>query len=103
MAKEIDSRRLERLLADGAELVDVRETEEFRLETTKLGGRNWPLSSLGLRQKEISQCRPTIFYCRSGMRSMQAAEIASDWTKQDVFFLHGGYLSYQTSSLYPNN
>jgi len=94
MIKEITCQQLEKLLAQGAELVDVREEEELQ-EGAIAGGKNWPLSSFGLRQRDISQKRPTIFYCRSGMRSMKAAEIAADWTEQELYSLHGGFLHYQ--------
>lgn len=93
MVKEISSKQLFQLIRKGAELVDVREEKELMEEGGIKGGCNWPLSTFGLRQKDISHKRPTIFYCRSGMRSMQAAEIASNWTSQQVFFLHGGYVS----------
>lgn len=94
MVQEITSQQLAQFLQQGAELVDVRESEELTEQGLLTGGKHWPLSSFALRQPEVSQLRPTIFYCRSGLRSMQAAEIASRWTDQQVFYLHGGYLSY---------
>ena len=94
MIKEISSHQLKTLLAEGAELVDVREVEEMS-EGGISGGKNWPLSTFGLRQKDVSQKRPTIFYCRSGMRSMKAAEIAANWTAQELYTLQGGILSYE--------
>jgi len=93
MVKEITCKELDKLLSLGADLIDVRESEELK-EGVINGGRNWPLSSFGIRKRDISRSKPTVFYCRSGMRSMQAAEIASNWTSQNVFFLHGGYLTY---------
>ena len=72
MVKEITCRELDRLLEQGADLIDVREAEELG-EGTITGGRNWPLSSFGIRQRDISRSKPTVFYCRSGMRSMKAA------------------------------
>ena len=93
MAKELNLPQFLDLLKKGAELVDVRESEELsegRIEKTK----HWPLSSFGLRQTDISKTRPTIFYCRTGLRSLKAAEIASSWTTQEVFSLRGGYLAY---------
>jgi rhodanese-related sulfurtransferase len=93
MTKEINTKQLLEMLERGVELVDVREAEELRegkIDDTK----HWPLSSFGLRQKEISKTRPTVFYCRTGLRSLKAAEIAADWTKQDVFSLQGGFLAY---------
>ncbi len=94
MVKEIDFNQLQNLLLDGAELVDVREDEEVA-EGSIEGGKQWPLSTFGLRQKDISKTRPTIFYCRSGLRSMKAAEIAEQWTEQSLYSLKGGLLQYR--------
>ncbi len=93
MVKEISVEELLKMLDKGAELVDVRESEELP-EGSIGGGKNWPLSSFGMRQSDISHTRPTIFYCRTGMRSMKAAEIAENWTNQDLFFLEGGFHSF---------
>ena len=93
MVKQIDYRQLERMLLEGAELVDVRELDEVT-EGQIQGGKHWPLSTFGLRQEEVSKKRPTIFYCRSGLRSTKAAEIAETWTEQDVYSLEGGILGY---------
>ncbi len=94
MAKEIDISELSEVLKGGAELIDVREPEELLKEGKIQGTKHWPLSSFALREAEISKTRPTIFYCRSGIRSLKAAEIASVWTEQDVYSLRGGYLAY---------
>jgi rhodanese-related sulfurtransferase len=95
MIKEIDDQELYRLLAEGTvDLVDVREESEFQ-EGDIPGAKNWPLSSFGLRQKEVSRDRPTLFFCRSGLRSMKAAEIAESWTSQNLFTLEGGVDRYQ--------
>lgn len=95
MAKEITPQQLIDMLENGAELVDVRELEEVnegKIQNTK----HWPLSSFGLRRTEISKTLPTIFYCRTGLRSLKAAEIAESWTGQGVFSLQGGYLAYES-------
>ena len=94
MGKNISFSQLSRLMRKGALLVDVREQEELLEGEIIKGGEHWPLSTFGIRRNDIPQNKPTIFYCRSGMRSMQAAEIASNWTDQEVFFLQGGYLTY---------
>ncbi|NRA44334.1 MAG: rhodanese-like domain-containing protein [Oligoflexales bacterium] len=95
MSKDITYNQLSKLMKNGALLVDVREREELEVEGgTIKGGEHWPLSTFGIRKNAMPKNKPTIFYCRSGMRSMQAAEIASNWTDQDVFFLQGGYLTY---------
>jgi rhodanese-related sulfurtransferase len=94
MAKEIDVSQLSAMVKDGIELVDVREGEEIFRYGKIENSQHWPLSSFALREGEVSKTRPTIFYCHSGLRSLKAAEIASAWTKQEVYSLHGGYLAY---------
>jgi len=94
MAKEIDVNQLSEMLRGDTELVDVRETEEIFKYGKIEGSRHWPLSSFALRDGDVSKTRPTIFYCHSGLRSLKAAEIASAWTKQEVYSLRGGYLAY---------
>lgn len=94
MAIEIDGKTMAQLLASGAVLVDVREEEEIDTDGRIRDTEHWPLSSFASRQCEISRSRPTIFYCRSGLRSLKAAEIAENWTDQEVFSLKGGFLEY---------
>lgn len=94
MSKEIEGKGLIELLSKGAVLVDVREKKESE-ENGIIGEKNnWPLSTFELRKEEISQTRPTIFYCQSGLRSLKAAEIAESWTTQRVFSLKGGCLAF---------
>lgn len=93
MAKEIDPSQLLEILKNGAELVDVRESNELQ-EGKINNATHWPLSTFGLRQGQVSSLQPTVFYCRSGLRSLKAAEIAATWTSQDVYSLRGGYLAY---------
>ncbi len=94
--KEIDYDELKALVEQGAQLVDVREADE--VESGRIpGGINWPLSTFGLRQKDVSRERPTIFYCRSGLRSLKAAEIAESWTSQELYFLKGGTVNLKSS------
>lgn len=94
MIQEITTEaKLLEILKNGAELIDVREAEELAAGALNYD-RHWPLSSFGLRRSEISSTRPTIFYCRSGVRSFKAAEIASEWTQQEVYTLQGGFLKF---------
>ena len=95
MVREIDSiRRLNELLKDGAQLVDVREEGEV-FSGSLAYHKHWPLSTFARRESEISKTAPTVFYCRSGLRSFKAAEIASEWTEQEVFILSGGYMNFR--------
>tara|TARA_Y100000991_G_C21970281_1_gene349053 strand:+ start:294 stop:578 length:285 start_codon:yes stop_codon:yes gene_type:complete len=92
--EEINLDKFHKLVDLGAEIIDVREKSEYQDENIN-ESKHWPLSSLNIRKREISQNTPSIFYCRSGLRSFQAAEIADSWTKQKVYSLKGGILKYK--------
>lgn len=97
MAKEVFKSELVPMLARGAILVDVRELEELVADDGIPGVpsiMHAPLSRVGEWAGNIAKDRPTIFYCRSGSRSFQAAEIAANWTEQPVYYLSGGLLGY---------
>ncbi|QHT63665.1 rhodanese-like domain-containing protein [Paenibacillus lycopersici] len=55
-------------------LIDVREPAEYRSGRIA-GALNVPLSQLGRRMNELPQDRDILLYCRSGMRSKQAARM----------------------------
>jgi len=93
MIKEIDLSELEDLLATGAVLVDVREQAEVD-DGMIAGSSHMPLSEFDDFKDEVSKDKPTVFYCRSGRRSLKAAELAEEWTSQDLYSLKGGYLAY---------
>lgn len=94
MAREVYRGELESLVQGGAILVDVREPEEVAEEEGLPGKTHVPLSRFAELAARISKERPTIFYCRSGLRSFQAAEIAANWTEQPVYYLSGGLIGY---------
>ena len=60
------------MIANGAQIVDVRSPEEFRGGAFK-GARNIPLPNLGQRLGELQKDKPLVVYCASGMRSAAAA------------------------------
>jgi rhodanese-related sulfurtransferase len=70
---EIDVDELARRLEAGAELVDVREADEYEqghIPSAQLV----PLSELTERVDELPEAPPLLLVCRSGARSMRAAE-----------------------------
>lgn len=80
----------ERLRADqNVQFVDVREPDEFAAVHAD-GTVNIPLSELAERHGEIEAGRPTILICRSGARSMQAAQLLADKGHSDLTNLTGG-------------
>lgn len=94
MTKEINRDEMEELLDDGAQLVDVREEEE--LEGGAIEGHvHVPLSEFEDHSDLLAKDRPIIFYCRSGRRSLKAAELAESLGfSQDLYSLKGGYVGY---------
>ena len=70
---ELAPERVDELLADGAELVDVRRPYEW--EGGRIpSARNIEMNDLTAAADSIPRERPVIFYCRGGNRSAMAAE-----------------------------
>lgn len=70
---ELNREEARKLVADGAQLVDVRAQHEWdagRIE----GATHLPLDELNERAGELDQERPVVLYCRGGNRSTMAAE-----------------------------
>jgi rhodanese-related sulfurtransferase len=85
---------LDVLLDEGAILVDVREEDEIDAAGTIEGSLVMPLSVFDEYKEEFPTDKPVILFCRSGRRSLRAADIASNWTSQPLYSLAGGYLAY---------
>ena len=70
--REVSREEAQRLLGDGAQLVDVRADHEW--EAGRIAGAtHLPLDELAGRAGEIDQGRPVVVYCRGGNRSSMAA------------------------------
>jgi len=79
-------------------LIDVREPHEHA--EFNIGGTLLPLGKIQTMQiDDIEDLRsePVIVYCRSGMRSAQAAMILEQLGFSDVSNLEGGMLGWQNS------
>lgn len=70
---EISREQLQKLLADGAQLVDVRAGHEWEMGRIE-GAAHLPLAELAERTEEIDKDRPVVLYCRGGNRSTMATE-----------------------------
>ncbi len=93
--REVFRGELEDLLDSGAVLVDVREADELARGADPLPGfMHLPLSRLNELHACVPPSHAIIFYCRSGLLSYQAAEIAASWTAQPVCYLAGGLVGY---------
>lgn len=66
--REIDVDQLEKVMAEGVVLVDVREPMEFA-EAHVPGAALIPMGQLGARIDELDRSGPVYLVCRSGHRS----------------------------------
>ncbi|HEX5713601.1 MAG TPA: rhodanese-like domain-containing protein [Solirubrobacterales bacterium] len=74
--KEISRDEAQKLIDDGAQLVDVRADHEW--EAGRIAGAtHLPLAELAERTGEIDKERPVVVYCRGGNRSAMAADALS--------------------------
>ena len=70
-AREVDREEARKLLAGGAQLIDVRSDHEW--EAGRIAGASHiPLDELAQRAGEIDKERPVVLYCRGGNRSSMA-------------------------------
>lgn len=84
----------------GVTLIDVREVDEFA-EVASPFAQNYPLSGLNVEQTIKSlglpsndHSTPLYFICRSGGRSMRAAEMFVAAGYNNVFNVEGGMLRW---------
>jgi rhodanese-related sulfurtransferase len=70
--KEVSRDEAQKLIEEGAQLIDVRAQHEW--DTGRIAGAaHLPLAELSQRAGEIDKERPVVFYCRGGNRSSMAA------------------------------
>ena len=81
-----------------AMLIDVREAWEFKQGHAR-GARNIPLSQLGQRFREVPADRDLLLICRSGHRSLQAAEFLQTEGWAHITNVSGGMASWQMHRL----
>ncbi|WP_233516784.1 rhodanese-like domain-containing protein [Paenibacillus curdlanolyticus] len=75
-------------------LIDVREPSEVK-QGYIAGAINVPLSRLKQRLNEIPSDRSVYLYCRSGMRSKQAARILAKNGYRELAHLQGGIMAWR--------
>lgn len=79
-------------------LIDVRRPDEFNGELGHIQGAI--LKTLGPELTNFlataNKDEPTLFICRSGVRSAQAAGIAMDLGFKEVYNLEGGMIHWNT-------
>ncbi len=95
MIPEIDVDELATRLADGATLIDVREPDEYE-EAHVPGAQLLPLSDLQDHVDDVPADRPILLICKSGGRSMRAAEFLSTQGR-DVTNVAGGTMAWMAA------
>lgn len=97
--KNIGVQELERLLQNGrVHLVDVRTDAEIAQGMIPQG-EPLPLHLLPLRMEGMDKNATTVFYCRSGGRSAQAAAFVAANGFADVYNLQGGIIAWANAGL----
>lgn len=98
--KTITAQEARRLIADGAMLVDVRESDE-RLREHIPGSRHLPLSKLDAAEFAVRHGGIVIFHCRSGARTQsQSARLAAKTGGVcDAYLVEGGLDGWRKAGL----
>jgi rhodanese-related sulfurtransferase len=95
---EVDVATAQTLQQQGAQLVDVREPNEFKGGHAR-GARNIPLGQLGNRIDEIATDRTVLLICRSGNRSRVAQGLLRRRDIADTRNVRGGMLAWHSAGL----
>ena len=82
----------------GLRLVDVRTDAEIAQGKIPQG-EPMPLHLIPLRMGEMEKNIPTVFYCRTGGRSAQAAAFSAANGFTDVYNLQGGIIAWAQAGL----
>jgi rhodanese-related sulfurtransferase len=75
--REVSREEAQKLVEDGAQLVDVRAGHEWDAGHIA-GATHLPLDELAGRTGEIDPERPVVLYCRGGTRSTMATDALAD-------------------------
>jgi rhodanese-related sulfurtransferase len=94
---ELSPPEAKELIDSGAQLVDVRDEEEWDAGRIP-GARHVPLAEVRSEAAGLDRERPLVLYCRSGERSGMAADAfaASGW---DAHSIAGGLLAWSEQGL----
>lgn len=97
-APEITVAEAVRARATGkAQIVDVREADEWVAGHIP-GALHIPLGDLGRRRSEVDADRPLITVCRSGRRSLIAADAFRKAGYADAASLVGGMIAWKNAN-----
>jgi rhodanese-related sulfurtransferase len=76
-AKEVSRDEAQKLIENGAQLVDVRADHEWGAGRIA-GAKHLPLAELAQRTGELDPERPIVLYCRGGTRSTMATDALAE-------------------------
>jgi len=98
--RHIDVQQAQQMKNQGALLVDVREPDEYAGGHAP-GSVLIPVGQLNQRLKELDgyQNKPVVLICRSGRRSMAAAEILQKAGFGEIRNVVGGMLAWEKTGL----
>jgi rhodanese-related sulfurtransferase len=89
---------LHRAAQQGALVLDVREPFEFA-EGHVAGSVLVPLGTIAARVGDFPKDAPVYVFCRSGNRSLQAAQVLVDAGYTDVRNVEGGIIAWNNARL----
>jgi rhodanese-related sulfurtransferase len=95
---ETDVRGAQKLQQEGAQLLDVREPDEFASGHAKWA-KNIPLGQLAQRLGEIWQNGTVLVICQSGNRSRSAQGLLKRQNIADVRNVRGGTTAWRAAHL----
>jgi rhodanese-related sulfurtransferase len=93
----IDPSKAQELIANGAEVIDIREADEHRRERIA-GSRNAPLSGIA-PDNIVSHHETVIFHCKSGMRTHSCIAMLSKVTTGRAYIMAGGLDGWKKQGL----
>ena len=97
MTTHVDPQEAQRLINEGALLIDVREPDENARERIP-NSRLLPLSRLST-PLDRTPAQQVIFHCRSGSRTAAAAERLAAAAGDDAYILRGGLEAWKAAGL----
>jgi rhodanese-related sulfurtransferase len=95
--REVSRDEAQKLLEDGAQLVDVRADHEWEVGRIA-GATHIPLAELAQRTEEIDKERPVVLYCRGGNRSSMATAALAE-AGYDAAKLQEGIVGWSEAGL----
>lgn len=90
---EVDIEQADQHVAQGAQMVDVREKDEWD-EAHVPGTAHIPLGQLAQRAKELDPGREVVAICRSGNRSKTAVQILNRAGFTNASSMAGGVIAW---------